>query len=381
MTLALSAYLDVYARQNAGQAERFDLIAGSREGNSSSTYALMNESGAAELAGLAPDVERISPYASVWSPTVELDGRLYAFQGGAYVDNVYFELNGVEATRGSLFTQREAEAKASVLLLSDGAADILFPGMDPLGQTLTLMPDENSGVPAGSPTPFRIVGTFADNSDPLAEQAYVYFPLWSFGDETGGFSTLNVQARAGRGEAAREQVLSAARQVFGQKLSDWDIEAGKDFYIREMGESDLGLNPDLLDPTVVMFALFGVVALLVGSIGIFSIGVVDALERTHDIGVQRALGATRGRVVRDLTLESAGLSGLGGLLGVGLAALLIPLLDRQVGSSLFWSVDLRWQPTAALLVVGMTLGLGVVLGIFPALRAGRVRPADVLRGT
>ena len=129
-----------------------------------------------------------------------------------------------------------------------------------------------------------------------------------------------------------------------------------------------------------MFGLFGIVALIVGSIGIFSIMVVDALERERDIGIKRALGATRGSVVRELTLEATLLSGLGGLVGVLLAALVIPLLARQVGSNLFWSIDLRWQPLAGLLVVGVTLLLGLVLGIFPALRAGRTNPVQALKG-
>ena len=196
----------------------------------------------------------------------------------------------------------------------------------------------------------------------------------------GASDTLSVLAKEGRGDEARAQIISAARQVFASRLRDWDVEEGKDFYIRELGESDFGPNPNLLDPTVVMFGLFGIVALIVGSIGIFSIMVVDALERERDIGIKRALGATRGSVVRELTLEATLLSGLGGLVGVLLAALLIPLLARQVGSNLFWNIDLRWQPLAGLLVVGVTLLLGLVLGIFPAWRAGRTNPVQALKG-
>ncbi len=381
MTLALSVYLDAYARQNAVQAERFDLIAGYKdEDGSSSTYALMDAAGAAELQGLAPDVEKVALYAQEWRPTVELGGKLYQFQGGAYVDNAYFSLNDVGVTRGSLFTQREADAKEAVLLLSDEAADVLFPDADPLNQTLKLMPDENLGTSAGSPQTFRVIGTFTEEADPYSEQDHVYFPSWTQSNVMGGGSTLNVLAAAGRGDAAREQVLSAARQVFGERARDWQLEEGKDFYIREMGEPPFGASNNLLDPTVVMFGLFGIVALIVGSIGIFSIMVVDALEREREVGIKRALGATKGGVVREFVLEAALLSGLGGGLGALLAALLIPLLARGVGENIFWGITLRWQPLAALLVVGMTLLLGTVLGIFPALRAGRTNPVQALKG-
>ena len=324
MTLALSAYLDAYARQHRGEAERFDLIAGFRdEDGSSSTYVMMDEQGAAELAKLAPDVEKVALYADAWQTTVEKEGRLYQFQQGAYVGNVYFELNNIEPTRGSLFTEQEAAAQDAVALLSDKAAAILFPDADPLGQTLKFVPNEDFG-PAGTPVEYRIIGTFADSGRLAENHAAVYFPLWTHSSQGGGGDTLNVLAAPGRGDAAREQTLSAARQVFGSKMQDWGVEEGKDFYIREQGERGFGANPALLDPTIVMFSLFGIVALIVGSIGIFSIMVVDALERERDIGVKRALGATKGSVVRAMTLEAALLAGLGGLVGAALAALRHP---------------------------------------------------------
>ncbi|CAN5878404.1 sporulation-delaying-protein transporter subunit SkiZ [soil metagenome] len=380
MTLALSAYLDAYARQHRGQAERFDLIAGYRdEDGSNSTYGVMDAQGAAELAKLAPDVDKVALYAEEWQPTVEKDGRLYQFQQGAYVDNVYFELNDVEPTRGSLFTDQEAAAQDAVAIVSDKAVAILFPDMDPLEQTLKLVPNEDFGGSAAAPVTYRIIGTFADNPMIAEDRSAIYFPLWTYGDSRGGGATLNVMAATGRGDEARAQTLSAARQVFGPKLQGWEVEDGKDFYIREPGERSFGPNPALLDPTIVMFSLFGIVALIVGSIGIFSIMVVDAVERKRDIGIVRALGATRGSVVRAMTLEAALLAGLGGLVGAALAALVIPLLARQVGNNLFWSVNLYWRPLAALLVVAVTLALGTVLGIFPALRAARTQIVQALK--
>ena len=385
MTLALSLYLDAYARQNADQAERFDLMAGYKDENGSpNTYYLMDGAGAAELSKLAPDVEKVALYAETWKPTVAKGDKLYQFRQGAFVDNAYFDLNDIALTRGSLFSQREADAKEAVMLISDGAANILFAGEDPLGQTLTVMPDESFNASDEQLVTYKVVGTFAEktgNGDDVRNQNFVYFANWTSSVGMGSSDTLNVLAKAGRGEEARAQILSAARQVFGSRMRDWDVEEGKDFYIREMGESDFGNNSNLLDPTVVMFGLFGIIALIVGGVGIFSIMVVDALERERDIGIKRALGATRGSVVREFTLEATLLSGLGGLVGVLLAALIIPLLEQQVGSNLFWSVDLRWQPVAALIVVGVTLGLGAVLGVFPALRAGRTNTVDALKGT
>ena len=389
MTLALSLYLDAYARQNSSQAERFDLIAGYRdESGAPNTYLIMDEAGAAELLTLAPDIEKVALYTEEWNPTVTKGDRLYQFQQGAFVDNTYFDLNSVELTRGSFFTQQEADTKEAVALVSDGAAAILFGDEDPLGQSLAFVPHESYNVPADQRVTYKVIGTFAEKTGSGVDaqnQDFVYFPRWTtsytLGENYTDTDTLNVLAKPGRGEEARAQVLSAARQVFGEQVIELGAEEGEDFYVREMGASDFGPNSDLLDPTVVMFGLFGIVALIVGGVGIFSIMVVDALERERDIGIKRALGATRGSVVREFTLEATLLSGLGGLVGVLIAALVIPLLERQVGSNLFWSVALRWQPVAASIVVGVTLALGLVLGIFPALRAGRTNTVEALKGT
>ena len=140
-----------------------------------------------------------------------------------------------------------------------------------------------------------------------------------------------------------------------------------------------GNRNNLLDPTVVMFGLFGIVALIVGSIGIFSIMLVDALERERDTGIKRALGATKARITREMTLEATLIAGLGGLMGALLAALIIPILVQQVGDSLFWNVNLRWQPLAALVGFALRLSPGTVLGFLPALRASRGPPVEALK--
>ena len=70
MTLALSAYLDAYARQNAAQAERFDLMAGYKDDSGYPiAYPVMDEAGIAELLTLVPDVEKVAPYEQAWDPT------------------------------------------------------------------------------------------------------------------------------------------------------------------------------------------------------------------------------------------------------------------------------------------------------------------------
>jgi putative ABC transport system permease protein len=394
MTLALSTYLDALQRQNAAQAERFDLMAGyvDAEGKNSRIYNMLEQGDLARFLELTPDIEKAALFMPAWDVTVEKDGKLYQFMnGGGFVDDVYFDLTGLESSKGSLFTKQDAETKSAVVVLSDESAKIIFGDTDPIGQTFQLMPDENTisydedGSPStlGSSISYTVVGTFADkagtNSDPW-NQTYIYFPVWKTREFTYA-DTITILAKEGKGDIAREQAIAAARSAFKEELKEQGAEEGKDFYIREIGQDVWNQNPsNLLDPTVVMFGLFGIVALIVGSIGIFSIMLVDALERERDTGIKRALGATKARITREMTLEATLIAGLGGLLGVLLAALVIPWLASQVGNTLFWNTNLRWQPLAALIVFLLTVFLGMVLGFFPALRASSVKPVEALKG-
>jgi putative ABC transport system permease protein len=390
MTLALSAYLDVAQRQNAAQAERFDLVAGTRdEDGTVGTYSMMDENNIKKLLELTPAVAKVAFIGDGYSSsTVEKDGKLYQFQAVAYVSSDYFNLNDVKLTSGSLFTQQDQETEEAVMLISDGAAKILFGEVPALGQSLNVMPDENyvtydadgNPQPSVPPESFKIIGTFAEDPNPQDNTQYsALLPTWKKSDFSDA-SVINVLAKDGQGDEAREQIITSARQVFATKISEWGLEKDELFFINELGQNMWNQNSsNLLDPTVVMFGLFGIVALVVGSIGIFSIMLVDALERERDTGIKRALGATRARITREMTLEATLIAGLGGLLGVLLAALIIPVLVQQVGNTLFWNVSLRWQPLTAAIVFALTLLLGMILGFFPALRAANVRPVEALK--
>lgn len=394
MTLALSAYLDAYQRQQAGKPERFDLVASSSSeqgGAVVSKYALFDEEGLKQVLKLSPAAEKIAFVGDAQSSsTIEKDGKLYQFNEVAYINEDYFELNDTELTSGSFFTSQDEGKRSPVVLISDGAAKILFGNTSALGQTLTFLPDTNYVVydedgnarPAVPPETYNVIGTFAQSSAFQTDTQYsAFLPSWKKTDFSDGY-IANVLAKSGQGEAAREQVVTASRQVFSSKISDWGLEKDETFVINELGQS-WWASPDqnaMLEPTVIMFGLFGVIALIVGSIGIFSITLVDILERQRDTGIKRALGATRGTITREMVLESAFVAGLGGLLGILLAAFIIPWLNAQLGDSFIWNVNLKWQPAAATAVFILTVFLGGTLGFFPAFRAAHIKPVEALKG-
>ena len=117
----------------------------------------------------------------------------------------------------------------------------------------------------------------------------------------------------------------------------------------------------------------GGVALLVGGVGIANVMIISVLERRGEIGLRRALGATRRHIAAQFVIESAALASLGGVLGTGLGAAVTIVYANRQG----WLVDVPIQGLAA--GVAAALALGAIAGLYPASRAARLDPAEAVR--
>ena len=115
------------------------------------------------------------------------------------------------------------------------------------------------------------------------------------------------------------------------------------------------------------------VSLLVGGIGIMNIMLVSVTERTREIGVRKALGATRWNILTQFVIEALTIGALGGLIGIGLGAGGAWLLANVAGWNVFISTD------AVLLAVLFSVGVGLFFGIWPARRAAQLDPIEALR--
>jgi putative ABC transport system permease protein len=124
--------------------------------------------------------------------------------------------------------------------------------------------------------------------------------------------------------------------------------------------------------TLVLGAI-GSISLVVGGLGIMNIMLATVTERTREIGIRRALGAKRRDIAVQFLLETVTLSGLGGLFGIGFGILLSYVFGRAFGIP----TDIRvWS---VLLAFGVSLGVGLVFGTYPAQRAARMDPIEALR--
>ncbi|HVX84672.1 MAG TPA: ABC transporter permease [Phycisphaerae bacterium] len=150
-------------------------------------------------------------------------------------------------------------------------------------------------------------------------------------------------------------------------------DADNDFNVRNMAEI---LNATGTISTILSLLLGGIagISLLVGGIGVMNIMLVTVVERTREIGVRKAVGATRRDILRQFLIEAVVMSGLGGLLGVSFG-----WLTARAISAAQSTITLVVTPGSVALSLGFAVGIGVFFGWYPALRASKLDPIEALR--
>lgn len=272
------------------------------------------------------------------------------------------ETAGLSVASGRFFGQAEDHEARKVAVIGPDVADRLFPTAEALGQEIRVK-GRSFTVVGVLERRGKVLGMF--NLDNL-----VILPMRSFLGLYGQRRTvaINVQARDSEVmERAQEEVrrlLRTRRDVPPQEADDFEVSTN---------ESMTKTLNDL--SRVIGAATFGVclLSLLVGGIGILNIMLVAVTERTREIGIRKALGARKRRILAQFATEAVVLSLLGGAIGIAIGFALA-FLGR-------WTLGLpATVPAWAVAVsLAMSSGVGLVFGIYPAARAARLDPVEAMR--
>jgi len=306
-------------------------------------------------------------YASLWARTLarfEYGGvrTQPAILFGA--DDGYVVVQGGQLTRGRWFTKAELAAGASVAVMVDNTAARVFGRIDPLDKLVRI-----GGRPA------RVIGIYE-------QPANIFSPP---GQETGAivpYLMLDHQFHIDRTNALWMPVKPQPG------VTVVDAQAAVMVALRELRHLRPG-DPNTFDMITqdqilstfngitgaffwVMIALAGV-ALLVGGIGVMAMMMVSVTDRTREIGVRKALGATHLDILLQFLIEAATLTGLGGVFGL--------VIGLGMGRVLSWLMGVGASPPLMLttIAIAVSVSIGVVFGLVPALRAARLNPIDALR--
>lgn len=313
----------------------------------------------------APAVAEVTP---LLASTVLMRGADSAeFRGQAFGSTItYLSISNRELERGRSFSIADQQAKNKVVALSPDAVQNLFGG------------DAQAAVGAEiriAKTEFTVIGVLRSdggNSDDIALMPLETASTYLFGGDN-EITSMAVKA------TTVEQVPATTAQI-NQILDDRHKIQDPDR--RDFKVTTLRKQVEQFDQFVGFLTAFtvavGGISLLVGAIGVANIMLVSVTERTHEIGIRKAIGARQGAILKQFLIESTMLAGLGGLLGVGVGVSLL-LVGMQVIPRVgpdFGAPVLSAPPI--LIAWGLSLTIGLIAGGYPALRAARMRPVEAL---
>jgi putative ABC transport system permease protein len=280
----------------------------------------------------------------------------------------FFRIRQWSAAQGVTLSDTDIDSGAKVVVLGATVAEKLFgANADVVGQLVRI-----KGVP------FQVVGVLEKKGQSAMGQDHddtAVVPLSTFlsrlsPSALGNFLPGPILVSAINAEAvprAMEQVSTLLRER--HRIAPG---ADDDFNIRNLAEV-ASAQQEGADTLSSLLASIAAVSLLVGGIGIMNIMLVSVTERTREIGIRMAVGATPGQVLAQFLTEALTLSLLGGLIGVGAGV----LIAQQLSTSFGWSLYIRTDIVALATAFSGLVGVG--FGLYPALKASRMDPIAALR--
>jgi putative ABC transport system permease protein len=306
----------------------------------------------------APDIAAVAPVSQGRASLVSASSNWSTTVSGSTAD--WLAANSRTMGSGSFITASDVSSEAQVIVLGATTAANLGAGV---GDLITV-----------KQIPFQVIGILASagsqgfgNQDDLA-----VVPLTTAQSElVGGVGSVQrillsatSQSTLGSAYIEANQILLQTHHITNPSQADYSITSSTQV---------LSTAQAVTQTLTILLASVAAISLLVGGIGVMNIMLVSVTERTGEIGLRKALGATPGDLFRQFVIEAGMLTAVGGLLGVatGLAAGYIVPRTANIAVTI--------TPLPVLVAVAVAVAVGLVFGVYPALRAARLAPIEALR--
>jgi putative ABC transport system permease protein len=283
---------------------------------------------------------------------------------------------------GDFFTEVDITSNAQVAVIGSTTAANLFGENDAVGQTLQLRQlfgggGQGQGQQRARIVNFKVVGVLESKGSTFgfSRDDQVLVPLTTAQRVLTG--RLNVVNQIVVKATSSETMGETTADVTNVLLQRHDIPDPTlaDFTVTNQNDTLSALNAVTMSFTLLLAAIGGI-SLLVGGIGIMNIMLVSVNERTREIGIRKAVGARRRDIMLQFLIESIALTGIGGLLGIGLGwaiTVFVSLIPQASGLILVITAG------TVIIAVGVSVAIGVIFGLYPAMRAARLHPIQALR--
>jgi len=274
----------------------------------------------------------------------------------------WFDVTGGDIVAGRNFTREEDAAASPVVLVNDKIVERLELGADPVGKEVRI-----------SGQLFSIIGVFKPigNAFDSGDKGKLVMPIQTAQRRLNvgvRWLDLTVKPKAGvTRDAAMDETIATLRAMRHLRPAQQN-----DFFL-STPEKIMALYNKIVGAFFLTMTVLSAVGLLVGGIGVVAIMMISVTERTREIGVRKALGATRVVILWQFLVEAATLTLIGAIIGL-LVGLGLSALIRA-----FTPIEAVVPPTAIVLALGASALTGVLFGMLPAARAAKLDPVEALR--
>jgi putative ABC transport system permease protein len=321
----------------------------------------------------APDVRDAT---AVLNRTDIKEQSIWETAGGqvAGVEPQFEKIRYVPIAQGRFIDRSDLANKSRVIVLGEKSAKLLFPGHPALGEWVAL-----------NGTRFTVIGVadhvgHGDNDD-RSQQVYiplsVMMDLFALSWGNNPQDTVNTIQYQPTVASAHAAALHEAHEIIARR-HDFNPDDEDAFNEWDSVESQQ-MVAKIFDAMDIFLGGVGLVTLALGAVGIINIMLVSVTERTREIGLRKALGATKRSILFQFFLEGMTLTGVSGFVGIAGSAVFMWLLQRAIGQNMEGFDPPRLQAWSATLAVVSLAICGIVSGLYPAAQAAAMEPVEALR--
>lgn len=269
----------------------------------------------------------------------------------------YYLVNSIHIISGKKFSENDFSQSNNVVLINQKAEKEFFKGSKSIGKIVEIRGQ-----------PFQIIGVYKTNAIFGVETPEMLIPLsvWPATFGTENIQSLTIQVKnINKVEKTGKEAVEMLNKLKSPELK------GK-YQIVNLAALKKGLTKVTDIMTMIIAGIAGI-SLVVGGVGVMNIMLVSVTERTREIGIRKALGASRGKILLQFLIEAMMLTLIGGIIGIALG----------VGGAFIVSSFAHWPPLISLkVIVGgvlFSMSLGIVFGLLPANKAAKLEPIEALR--